>query len=524
MEDFRDEAWFFFVYDFLVCAMYTMFGLLFFLVAYRRRAAIKLTAGKDRIKLNATPQISFVLPVKGTHTNTAAAWISQVNRHGYEGPVEFVFVVQEDNDPAYVLLKQMQEDGRLPADGLRVLVAGLTTKTSQKLHNMIHAISQVSEASELVLMLDDDMLLNSGAVNWLAHELEDPNCLAASGFSCDVPGCPSVVAHAACIMRLVMDISFSSGWAGAAWGGCCLMRRKDLLAETPDGVMQHWKNNGYSDDWIITQVAKRHGKRIANPPCLLFLNLVDITQVQKLYNFVLRQIFVMDTYIESPTCEPHRIESACLPHILWILGLLFSSSLALLPLQIALIFIDNDSTWAERFERPDRVALVCALASMPLCYAGSVTAVRAQAALVTHLSPESGEHLKRDGHWNWWRAPLGFFLFNFLSIFLSLEGYWGKAVVWSGVRYFKRRGRLSKVERLGQGIVKVLPPSPSVSFKRQKRSRSPDATSSTADEAPERQPSGTDSEDPLPNSAGAGAVAQGAVTLEIHDEIVPVAS
>ena len=121
------------------------------------------------------------MPVKGTHASSDANWISQTTRHGYYGKVDFLFVVQEEADPAYALLRQMQADGRLPKEGLRVLVAGLTKNTSQKLHNMIYAIERVSEASEFVLMLDDDMLLHPGAVAGLAKELAEPTVLAASG-------------------------------------------------------------------------------------------------------------------------------------------------------------------------------------------------------------------------------------------------------------------------------------------------------------------------------------------------------
>ena len=92
--------------------------------------------------------MSFVMPVKGTHANSEASWLSQVNRHGYHGKVECIFVVQEKGDPAYRLLLEMQVDGRLPEDGVRVMVAGLAVRTSQKLHNLIYAIERCSESSE----------------------------------------------------------------------------------------------------------------------------------------------------------------------------------------------------------------------------------------------------------------------------------------------------------------------------------------------------------------------------------------
>ena len=87
-------------------------------------------------------------------------------------------------------------------------------------------------------------------------------------------------------------------------------RRADLLESVPGGVMAHWKNRGYSDDWIITAVARKQRRRIANPP-LLFLNLVDFRSPSQLYNFFHRQFFVLDTYPQPSPDEPrihaHRL-------------------------------------------------------------------------------------------------------------------------------------------------------------------------------------------------------------------------
>lgn len=70
-------------------------------------------------------------------------------------------------------------------------------------------------------------------------------------------------------------------------------------------------NYGYSDDWIITQVAKRTGKRIINPPWALFLNLVDINTFKRLYNFMQRQLFVTDTYVQPANQEEDLPGDCC---------------------------------------------------------------------------------------------------------------------------------------------------------------------------------------------------------------------
>ena len=147
-------------------AAYAAFGLLWLHAArLRRRSARALPAmlsDASRALGDSAPPLCVVLPVKGAHAQSAANWRAQCCSHGYAGPVSFLFVVQEEEDEAYSLVKQLQASGSLPTENVRVLVAGLAVGTSQKLHNLIHAVERIGEQSELVLMLDDDMLLAPG--------------------------------------------------------------------------------------------------------------------------------------------------------------------------------------------------------------------------------------------------------------------------------------------------------------------------------------------------------------------------
>ena len=54
-----------------------------------------------------------------------------------------------------------------------------------------------------------------------------------------------------------------------------MLRGAELADEGPGSLLYHWQDNGYSDDWIVTQLGKRLGRPIANPPGCLFLNLVQ---------------------------------------------------------------------------------------------------------------------------------------------------------------------------------------------------------------------------------------------------------
>ena len=517
-------------------------GCLFWLVGHRRARTVRELTPPH---LPSPPSVTFVLPVRGTHLNSAANWVAQVHGHGYPGVCEHIFVVAEQDDEARLLIEQLQKDGSLHSNNLRVLVAGHATRTSQKLHQQLAGIR--ASSSEMVLLLDDDMLLHPGAVGWLAQALrDDPSALAACGFSFDVPATKTLLSHVGCMLRLVMAIGLtggdkaSGGDVGKAWGGCCMIRAADLGDEGPGSLLFHWQDNGYSDDWILTQLGKRLGRPIVNPPGCLFLNLVRYPSLRPLFNFHARQMYVLDTYLppehtyhnetasggggggtgayvslvdaeENPSPPParrgggslspshaqlhhaekgvasrvcsalcgdgHRIEAWLLLHALLLAGLWLHVAAALVAMQLVLLPLAAIDAWrlsspdaVPLFSVPDNAALLeppdwgasapllAAAASLaafglavPLALAGGAHAVAMQSALLSHLMVDGGERLQREARWSAWRSVVGFGLFLLLGVYWCLEGFYSSSVVWSGIRYFKRRGQAMLVVAIRSG-------------------------------------------------------------------------
>ena len=509
-------------------------GCLFWLVGHRRTRTLRELTPPH---LPSPPSVTFVLPVRGTHLNSAANWVAQVHGHGYPGVCEHIFVVAEEDDEARLLIEQLQKDGSLHSDKLRVLVAGHATRTSQKLHQQLAGIR--ASSSELVLLLDDDMLLHPGAVSWLAQALrDDPSALAACGFSFDVPATKTLLSHAGCMLRLIMAIGLTgdtaSGDVGKAWGGCCMLRAADLGEDGPGSLLFHWQDNGYSDDWILTQLGKRLGRSIVNPPGCLFLNLVRYPTLRPLFNFHARQMYVLDTYLppersywtEAPNgggggpgayvslvdaeensaharrspraskpdwsksthaqlqhasasgsrwCgDGHRLEAWLLLHAMLLAGVWLHLALGLIAMQLVFLPLAGLDAWRLRapdavplFSVPDDAALIpppdwegsapllASAASLgavglavPIALAGGAHAVRMQSALLSHLMADGGERLQREARWSAWRSVVGFCLFLLLGVYWCLAGFYSSSVVWSGIRYYKRRGQVERVERL----------------------------------------------------------------------------
>ena len=140
-----------------------------------------------------------------------------------------------------------------------------------------------------------------------------------------------------------------------------------------------------------------------------------------------------------------------------VIGFVFCLGMVLLPLQLGLLVHDliddglggDDLARRLLLHRVDRMLLIAIpLLGIPGVTIGGISAVRAQAALITHLSPESGEALRESGSWSVWRFPLSFILFNIMSVGWTFQGFYSQSVVWSGVKYTKQRGSVHNVEML----------------------------------------------------------------------------
>ncbi|MCO5594987.1 hypothetical protein L7F22_049022 [Adiantum nelumboides] len=99
------------------------------------------------------PHVTVIMPVKGFSEHSKSNWMSQIISL-YGGPTEFFFVVESKDDPAHEVVSELLLDlqGQVTA---KIIVAGLSTTCSQKIHNQLAAIDAMHKESKYVLFLDD---------------------------------------------------------------------------------------------------------------------------------------------------------------------------------------------------------------------------------------------------------------------------------------------------------------------------------------------------------------------------------
>jgi cellulose synthase/poly-beta-1,6-N-acetylglucosamine synthase-like glycosyltransferase len=97
------------------------------------------------------PYATLIVPFKGLDLGleeNIRAFLSQ----DYPG-FEAIFVVEDENDPAVNVIEKAVDGTDLP---VRVVVAGKAVNTGQKTHNLLAAVREASETSQVFVFADSD--------------------------------------------------------------------------------------------------------------------------------------------------------------------------------------------------------------------------------------------------------------------------------------------------------------------------------------------------------------------------------
>ncbi|KAF5458966.1 hypothetical protein F2P56_022958, partial [Juglans regia] len=199
------------------------------------------------------PGVSVVMPLKGFGEHNLHNWRSQITSL-YGGPVEFLFVVESIDDPAYHAVSLLISDFKDEVDA-KVIVAGLSTTCSQKIHNQLVGVEKMHNETKYVLFLDDDVRLHPGSIGALTAEMEkNPDIFIQTGYPLDLP---SGSLGSYCIYEYHMPCSMGFATGGKTfflWGGCMMMHADDFRVDRY-GVVSGLRDGGYSDDMTLAAIS-----------------------------------------------------------------------------------------------------------------------------------------------------------------------------------------------------------------------------------------------------------------------------
>ncbi|KAJ8444472.1 hypothetical protein Cgig2_024036 [Carnegiea gigantea] len=230
----------------------------------------------------------------------------------YGGPVEFLFIVESTEDPAYHAISRLLKDFQDDVDA-KIIVAGYSTTCSQKIHNQLVGAENMHKDSKYILFLDDDIRLHPGTIGALTAEMEkNPEIFIQTGYPLDLPsgslGSYCIYEyHMYCfindkIFAVLQPCSMGFATGGKTfflWGGCMMMHADDFRRDNY-GVVSGLRDGGYSDDMTLAAIAGAHKKLITSPLVAVFTHpLASDLSFSRYWNYLRKQTFVLESYISE---------------------------------------------------------------------------------------------------------------------------------------------------------------------------------------------------------------------------------
>uniref|UniRef100_A0A7S3VJX6 ceramide glucosyltransferase n=1 Tax=Dunaliella tertiolecta TaxID=3047 RepID=A0A7S3VJX6_DUNTE len=422
------------------------------------------------------PPVSLIMPVKGCRAHSEANWASHLSMQ-YDGPVEFLFVGESEADPAWPCLRSLAaQQQHLQARGgdqsagsrtVRLHVSGLSQRCSQKIHNLASAALAASPNSRYLLFLDDDVECHPSTLQDLVGTLErDPSLFMATGYPFDIPqegaGLP---AYCMLVYHLALLIPFSAQQrATFVWGGCMLLRADCLRPHDRYGILQAWLDGGYSDDLILAAQCGKQGLAVATPSFAIFpQRLEKDVSWSKYWNYLRRQLFVLDTYANSH----NRLVNYTMAAVSTYFCVAFCAAAALVAfsgLQLALCALQSWKSWStdsSNLSSTTGLSFSQVLGLADMGHAPILVCVLLLALLLAHVGLHfmTSEVLQLLAVLSPARPPIPISSFHVAYLLPALlvqcvlmpcclaYTLLQPAVVWSGTRYFKSKGKVVKIER-----------------------------------------------------------------------------
>jgi len=411
----------------------------------------------------ALPKVSVLLPVKGVHSMSVHNWQHQMeSTHG--GEVEFIFCMESTEDPAYEAVKRFRaarnsDTSRKGQGGeIKIVVAGLSFHSSQKIHNLLEGVKHMNPLSDYVLFLDDDAEMRPVIMrDMIFHLEEDPSVLVVTGYPHEyiAPTTKSVSFAAYMLLgyRKLAYLNICLLHPPALWGGCLMLRRRELV-DSNIGILEAWRERGYSDDMILGGRVHRLHRRMCHPTtCVLSTEVDPAYSFAKHFNYIRRQMFVLETYSDMTDKTQN--------YILLVLVCIFVLSIALIFHIVSLYFVVriaarvlagnstlSSDSYCGFFMAPPLVLESMMVANCACSFFMSMQCDSIINQTCQFVSDRPDKFVHRQNY--------------FMVLFGSFVGFMGNlavqsssaiatlftdSIVWSGVTYYQKHGKVEAVWR-----------------------------------------------------------------------------
>ena len=233
------------------------------------------------------PKVALIVPCKGVDIAFDKN-ISSFYQLDYDN-YEIIFVTESAEDSAYNQLLSLKDKfkGRTKAFETRVLVAGIATEGSQKLHNLLYACKRVEKDIKVFAFADSDACVHSEWLSHLVYPLRKAKNGMASGYRWYVPLKNNFATLALSAMNAKVAQLLGPTIFNYAWGGSMAVRVDVFQRLEIDKI---WKKAA-SDDLTISREVKKAKLIVAFVPACLVASF-EQTDWRSLFEFARRQFII----------------------------------------------------------------------------------------------------------------------------------------------------------------------------------------------------------------------------------------
>jgi hypothetical protein len=241
---------------------------------------------RPRLIRGPAPPVHLVVPCKGGGAHLERhleAFAGQRYR-----PLAITFVTESATDAAVPLIAAVAARH----DHVRHVVAGLARAGSQKIHNLLAAVSAAPHEAEVYAFCDADIEPAPDLLHHLLAALLRPRVTVATGYRWLAPEPASLAAQVHTVLSAHMAALAAWPTSQAVWGGTWAIRRSDWQRL---GVAAHWVTRLSDDLSLQTLLARHRAARVFVPRCVSPTG-DAIARFPELLDWFSRQVFYTRLY------------------------------------------------------------------------------------------------------------------------------------------------------------------------------------------------------------------------------------
>ncbi|MDD5135384.1 MAG: glycosyltransferase [Phycisphaerae bacterium] len=270
---------------YITAIIFILIQILFVFQVYHNCRYVLDKAARQRVVYK--PSVALILPCKGIDTafdeNISSFFKLDYNNY------EIIFVTESAEDPAYERLGKLKEKfkGQTKAFSVRVLLSGISLNGSQKLHNMLYAVANISPNVEVLAFADSDACVRSDWINHIVYPLRQEKNGVSTGYRWYVPLKNNLATLALSAINARVTQFIGPTIFNKAWGGSMAVK-VDVFRKL--GIDEIWKNAA-SDDLTISRAVKRAKMLVAFVPACLVASF-EQTNWPSFFEFARRQFLI----------------------------------------------------------------------------------------------------------------------------------------------------------------------------------------------------------------------------------------